>query len=88
MSKFKIGDEVTLKKRVNWSKETGLAGDEPKFGVVYIVAEVLKREDGRFYLILESLHPDDLWSENAFEKVVSDRVLSDELETVPEPYCL
>jgi hypothetical protein len=88
MSKFRIDDEVTLKKRVHWSKETGLAGQEPKFGVVYKVVEVLRRDDGRFYIVLENLHPDDMWSENAFEKVVSDLVLHAELETVPEPYTI
>jgi len=88
MSKFKIGDEATLKKKYPWFSKNGItAGTNPQFGKIYTVLE-LDRCGSSVYLTFSELHPDDGWDENAFEKVVSDRVLSKELETVPEPYCL
>jgi hypothetical protein len=89
MSKFKVGDEVTPKEGVVWYSITynRYSKEPPKFGQVYVVSAV-HFVGGDWYLSLAEFPHNSLWEDTEFEKVISDRVLSEELETVKEPYCL
>jgi hypothetical protein len=88
MSKFKVGDEVTMKKTGLWVLAYGpVRGSKPKFGKTYHVG-VVGFQDGHWHIGLIELGIETGWHEDAFEKVISDRVLHEELETVKEPYTI
>lgn len=82
MSKFKVGDEVTLIKECTFIKQSTKKENpnQPRFGAIYTVSGVFYGK----YIELKELDSVDVWNEKEFEKVISDRVLSEELETVKE----
>jgi hypothetical protein len=86
MSKFKIGDKVTMVNNKPWALVRGMPPHSfPIFGEIYTVAVTEGDQIGLFELGVGPCGRYDGWEEKAFEKVVSDAVLREELESVPEP---
>jgi len=88
MSKFKIGDEVTLKDNSAWRTLFKGAGPtlptDPVFGQVYKVEWIHDIPLLGLVGIGFKEFPKVDYDEDDFEKVVSDRVLHAKLETVAE----
>jgi hypothetical protein len=81
MSKFKVGDEVTLIRRPSFKiRETGeLSKNPPVFGKVYPVADIWQYKES-WYIELGGLDVDSGWNEKEFEKVISTPMLYKEIE--------
>lgn len=88
-SKFKTGDEVTIKE----DRRFGFMGDLdsphrlPKFGEVHVVS-ITHFQWGHWCMGLIGFPATQGFIQDDFEKIVSDRVLRDQLESVPEPFTL
>lgn len=95
MSRFKPGQKVTLKKPANWSHKDILTYKPPfapKFGEV-VTVELYPYPSQPDYCAFEE-YPQTTsrgryaFYENDFEPLVSDSVLSRELESVPEHFTI
>lgn len=90
--RFNKEDKVTLKERYTESAWYLIYGPKwpapmPRFGEVYTVHKCIW-EGGGWYISLDEIDPETGFDADAFEKVVSDRVLSEELKSVPEPFTI
>jgi hypothetical protein len=89
MSKFRIGDQCTKKDKAPFVvvPTNRPSINPPVFGKIYTVSDIWQYKS-QWYIELTELNKDSGYNENEFEKVVSDSVLSEELESVPEPFTI
>lgn len=88
MARFKPGQKITPKIKPKWESVNGTPafGPLPEFGKEYTANGYDTPEDGIYFVFLKECHPKDSFDDRLFEPLVSDSVLREELESVPEPF--
>jgi hypothetical protein len=80
---FKIGQEVTLKRKIEWESVFGIqvSTETPTFGKVYTVVGYDTPFDGDEFILLEEI-PGDSFNQKCFAPVISDEQLERDLEEI------
>ena len=86
MSKFKVGDDVTLVLSPKWVSlnQEHPFGPLPKFGEIYTVAGYDSPFRGLNFVLLKECHSNDSFDERIFEKVISTPMLYRAIEHITQ----
>lgn len=100
MPKFKVGQKVTLRVNGKWHADAGIGEHNnygPKFGEIVTVNHYAPDYPmfGKEWVNFDEYQKPNVlngkpeyYSDYRFEPVISDAVLREELDSVPEPYTL
>lgn len=86
--RFEIGQAVTKNKNVEWVTIRGVNEDyskEPEFGKIYHIDRYYVYYNDEWFIVFREFLDGAAYKESSFDPVVTEAVLSKELESITKP---